>query len=111
MSVPCELLLLRRGTAWAGRQFVQLYGGRITLWCHRQVHAWISCEEVEWPNREVVPHDWHLRPIFWTRNVMEPNRVPGNNVRVLNAAVLLHPLRQAIIALTTQQIDTRCKEF
>ena len=52
-----------------------------------------------------MPHRRHLRPVFRPRHVVKRHRVPRHNVRILNAAVLFHPNRQPIRALTPRNIN------
>src|ERR1700675_4328273 len=62
-------------------------------------------EEIEWAKDEVVPHDGHDRPIFGAGDVVEAERVPGDDVGVFDGAIGFGPGGQSVVAFAFGGID------
>ena len=71
----------------------------------RQLQHWILREEIEWAQDEVVPHDRHDWPVFRARRMVEAERVPRHDVRVLDGAIGFGPGGDAIVSLAFSGID------
>src|ERR1700743_1066108 len=64
------------------------------LWLVWQGGGGVLVKKVDRANQEIVPECRHDRPVFQADNVVEAQRVPTNNVRVLDGTIRLGPFRQ-----------------
>lgn len=62
-------------------------------WNDGQVHGGVLGQELVGQECKRVPHDRHLGPVLRTGHMVKAHRVPGYDVSIHDAAVLLHPLR------------------
>src|SRR5579863_5422390 len=62
----------------------------------RQIENRVALEEVDGPDEKRMPHCGHDWPVFRTRDVVESQRVPANDVRIRDGPVGLGPGAEAI---------------
>ena len=63
-------------------------------WWH--VHRWILLKKTCRFEHEARVRNRHHRPVFWTRDMMNADGIPSDQICVLQRAIARYPLRQPI---------------